>query len=272
VSQSSKRLLGKLLGLIATNKGEDVSVHGIDVVHDGDIVRITLERGAANAIDLPMAEEFGSALRTAVADRARLIVLAGGTRVFSAGGDLRAMRDADDSVQYVGAVATALHGGLNALAESDTLFLTAIRGAVAGAGLGVMLHADIALCTDDSTFRSGYGAAGLTPDMGLSYLLPRAIGELRARQLLLLGNPVNAATALSWGLVTEVATSDALDARIDELAAAMAFSPAANATKQLLASGRTSTLAAQLDAEARSIAGLFETADSRRRVSAFLDR
>ncbi len=245
---------------------------GIAVVDDGDVVSVTLEHGTANAIDLPMAEAFEGALKESVANRARVIVLRGGSRFFSAGGDLRAMRDAGDSAPYVRAIAAALHGGLDALAQSDTLLLAAIRGVVAGAGLGIVLHADVAVCADDSTFRAGYGAAGLTPDMGLSYLLPRAIGEPRARQLLLLGDPVSASTALAWGLVTEVVSSEALAARIEALAAAMAASPAGNATKKLIVGSRTSTLSAQLDAEAQSIARLFETADSRRRVSAFLDR
>jgi 2-(1,2-epoxy-1,2-dihydrophenyl)acetyl-CoA isomerase len=249
-----------------------VNGSGIDVVHDGDIARITLNRGTANVFDLPMAQAFESALRESIADHARLVVLSGGPRFFSAGGDLRAMREADDSAGYVRAVAAALHGGLNALAQSDTLFLATIRGTVAGAGLGIVMHADVVVCTDDSTFRAGYGAAGLTPDMGLSYLLPRAIGEMRARRLLLLGEPVTADIALAWGLVTEVTPSETLDARVDALAAAMATSPAGNATKQLMAGSRTVTLSAQLDAEAQSIARLFETDDSQRRVSAFLDR
>jgi 2-(1,2-epoxy-1,2-dihydrophenyl)acetyl-CoA isomerase len=245
---------------------------GIDVVQDGDIVRITLERGTANAIDLPMAEAFGSALRDSAAKGTRVVLLRGGPRFFSAGGDLRSMRDAVDTAHYVRSVAAALHGGLDALAQSDTLLLAAVRGAVAGAGLGILLHADIAVCADDSTFRAGYGAAGLTPDMGLSYLLPRAIGEPRARRLLLLGDPVNADTALAWGLVTEVVASDVVDGRADAIAATLATSPAGNATRKLMVDGRTSTLSAHLDAEAESIAHLFETADSRRRVSAFLDR
>jgi 2-(1,2-epoxy-1,2-dihydrophenyl)acetyl-CoA isomerase len=249
-----------------------VNGSGIAVVQDGDISRITLNRGTANVFDLPMAKTFESALRESVAGRARLVVLSGGPRFFSAGGDLRAMRDADDSADYVRAVAAALHGGLNALAESDTLLLVAIRGAVAGAGLGIVMHADVAICTDDSTFRAGYGAAGLTPDLGLSYLLPRAVGEMRARRVLLLGDSVTADTALAWGLVTEVTSAEALDARVDALTATMATSPAGNATKQLMAGGRAVTLSAQLDAEAQSIARLFETGDSQRRVSAFLDR
>jgi 2-(1,2-epoxy-1,2-dihydrophenyl)acetyl-CoA isomerase len=252
--------------------GDDNRSAGITVTSEAGVVRIGLDRGTANAFDLPMAEAFGRELRNAVAGRARLVVLRGGDRFFSAGGDLRGMRDAIDPGAYVRAVADAMHGGLDAIANSDTLFLTAIRGTVAGAGLGIVLHADVSVCADDATFRAGYGAAGLTPDMGLSYLLPRSVGEVRARRLLLLGEPVDAASALAWGLVTEVTKTAELDSRVDALVAVLSKAPAANATKGLLVGGRIASLSAQLAAEAESISRLFTTDDARLRVSAFLER
>ncbi|MFN7151764.1 MAG: enoyl-CoA hydratase/isomerase family protein, partial [Microthrixaceae bacterium] len=77
-------------------------------------------------------------------------------------------------------------------------------GAVAGGGLGLMLAADYIVASESARFVSKYAEIGLTPDLGVSTLLPAAIGQRRALRMLLQDVTIDAATALDWGLVTEV--------------------------------------------------------------------
>ena len=88
--------------------------------------------------------------------------------------------------------------------QSDKPIVAAVQGAVAGGGLGLMLTADYIVASESAKFVSKYANIGLTPDLGVSTLLPAAIGQRRALQLLLQDTAIDAATALDWGLVTEV--------------------------------------------------------------------
>lgn len=242
------------------------------VRRDGDALHLTLQHGTANALDLPTAQALTAGLRTAVNEGLALVVLRGGARFFSAGGDLRAMQSAPDPSGYIRRLADTLHEGIVALADSSTVLLAVVEGAVAGAGLGLVLNADVVVCAPSARFTAAYGAAGLTPDTGVSALLPLAIGELRARRMLLLGESIDAATALDWGLASELVAGDRLDARVAELAATLTSSPAANETVRLLRRSRLLDLGAHLEEEARTITAMLPSPDAQRRIGAFLSR
>ena len=82
-----------------------------------------------------------------------------------------------------------------------------------------MLVADLIVASDRATFASRYSDVGLTPDCGVSTLLPEAVGTRRALELTLTSRTLTAAEALDWGLVTEVVAPESLDARAREIAA-----------------------------------------------------
>ena len=104
----------------------------------------------------------------------------------------------------VTATAHVIHDGIRTFALSDKPIVAAVQGAVAGGGLGLMLTADYIVAADTAKFVSKYANIGLTPDLGVSTLLPAAIGQRRALQLLLQDRTLSAAEALDWGLVAEV--------------------------------------------------------------------
>src|ERR1700724_989792 len=88
--------------------------------------------------------------------------------------------------------------------------IAAVNGTAAGAGVGLVAMADLALCASSSKFNLAYTHSGLTPDAGTTFLLPRTVGVKRAMELLLLNRTLPAAEALVWGLVNEVVADEQL--------------------------------------------------------------
>ena len=123
---------------------------------------------------------------------------------FCAGGDVVAMATSGAGGEAVTATAHVIHDGIRTFALSDKPIVAAVQGAVAGGGLGLMLSADYIVASETAKFVSKYANIGLTPDLGVSTLLPAAIGQRRALQLLLQDRTLSAAEALDWGLVAEV--------------------------------------------------------------------
>ena len=114
--------------------------------------------------------------------------------------------------------AHVIHDGIRTWALSDKPIVAAVQGAVAGGGLGLMLSADYIVAADSAKFVSKYANIGLTPDLGVSTLLPAAIGQRRALQLLLQDRTLSAAEALDWGLVAEVVPAAEVAARAEQIA------------------------------------------------------
>ncbi len=132
-----------------------------------------------------------------------------------------------------------------------------------------MLVADYIVASPSAVFVSKYANIGLTPDLGVSTLLPAAIGQRRALQLLLDDTALDAATARDWGLIAEVIDDPA--ARAQALAeswlhgATTAFGQA----KRLVREGAGRTFAQNLDDEARTIGARFDSDEARVRIDAF---
>ncbi len=154
---------------------------------DGNVARITLNRPeVSNAVDLPAAHAFEVAVQRAGADdEVRAVLLTGAGPRFCAGGDLAAMAADEDPAGYVRELALVFDRGLRSLAALPKPVVAAVHGAVAGAGLGVVLSADLVVAARSTKFAFAYTGVGLTPDCGVSVLLPRAIGQQRALQLAL---------------------------------------------------------------------------------------
>jgi 2-(1,2-epoxy-1,2-dihydrophenyl)acetyl-CoA isomerase len=240
---------------------------------DGGLARVTFNRPASlNAMDFEMGARWRDVARTVTEDPAvGAVILDAAGPAFCAGGDVVAMATSGAAGADVTATAHIIHEGIRTFALSDKPIVAAVQGAVAGGGLGLMLTADYIVAADSARFVSKYANIGLTPDLGVSTLLPAAIGQRRALQLLLQDTTIDAATALGWGLVAEVLPRDEVAARADAIAgfwlagATAAFGQA----KRLVRAGADRPFADNLDDEARSIGARFETEESRARVAAF---
>jgi len=243
---------------------------------DAGVASITLNRPAnGNAMSLEVMESLLAAIRDAEADPdCHVAVVRGAGRVFCGGGDLTDLSRAAGDAALQQRMVTALQDAMFALAASRLVVIAAVGGAAAGAGLGLVLNADIVLASTWASFHGAYGAIGLTPDAGVSYLLPLAIGRTRAATMVLTGAPASAADALAWGLASEVLEPDALDARADELAARLVDGPTQvlGPTKKLLSAPALAGYRAHLDEEAVSITGYAAHPDTQLRIRALIEK
>jgi 2-(1,2-epoxy-1,2-dihydrophenyl)acetyl-CoA isomerase len=250
-----------------------------------DVVLLSIEAGVAsitlnrpevgNAMSLALMEGLLQAVRDAEADdTAKVAVIRGAGRVFCGGGDLNDLARAGTDDQLQTRMVNALQDAMYAISASRLVVIGAINGAAAGAGLGLALNTDILIASSKASFHGAYGAIGLSPDGGVSYLLPAAIGSKRASAMLLAGVPVQAATALEWGLVNEVVEPDELDGRVNELASRLASGAAQSLapTKGLLNAPVLAGYRAQLDIEAASITALAPHPDTAARIRGLLEK
>lgn len=237
----------------------------------GDVARITLARPeAANTIGMELARALRGAVEQVGASPARVLVLDADGTAFCGGGDVREVAAAADPGEHLAALAAAFHEALTALDDLDAVVVAQIDGAVAGGGLGLVLHSDVAIASTRARFLTAYDVLGVTPDSGVTDLLPRAIGERRALELTMLGRTLDAATAHEWGLVAEVVEPDALAGTVEQLAIGLAASPTGHlaATRRLY---RTTPVdhAARLAEEARLIGEFAATPHARERIAGF---
>lgn len=246
------------------------------VTRDGALARVTLNRPASlNAMGFEMGGRWRDVARELTADETvGAIILDAAGPAFCAGGDVLEMATSGAAGADVTAAARTIHDGIRMFVGSDKPIVAAVQGAVAGGGLGLMLTADYIVASEQARFVSKYADIGLTPDLGVSTLLPAAVGQRRALQLLLQDLTIDAATALDWGLVTEVVPGVEVAARADAVArfwlagATAAFGQA----KRLVRGGAGRSFAENLDHEADSIGARFDTDDARARVAAFAAR
>lgn len=238
------------------------------------VVTLQLNRPAqGNAIDLPLATAFRDAARLIVTLKdVAAVVLAGTGGLFCAGGDVRAMVAAPDRPAFIGQLADTLHEGLLHLRAAPVPIIAAVHGPVAGGGLGLVLAADIAIAAESATFCAAYSRIGLSPDCGVTALLPRAVGMRRAAMLMLTDMTLDAARAAEWGLVSEVCADDALDARVTELASQLAQQPGRSAgeTARLLRAGWERDLGQQLGDEAATVSASSADEHVTQLIGAFL--
>jgi len=238
---------------------------------EGALVRLTFNRPASlNAMGFEMGTRWRDLAHEITTDASvGAVILDAAGPAFCAGGDVREMAASGSSGADITEMAGIIHDGIRTFVESDIPIVAAVQGAVAGGGLGLMLTADYIVAGERARFVSKYANIGLTPDLGVSTLLPAAIGQTRALRMLLDDLTIDAATALEWGLVTEVA--DDPGARAADVAglwlrgATAAFGQA----KRLIRAGARRAFADNLDDEARTIGASFDTPDAQARVAAF---
>ncbi|MCL3820345.1 enoyl-CoA hydratase/isomerase family protein [Aeromicrobium wangtongii] len=239
------------------------------------IGRIVLSRPEqSNSFDLPTAQDLALAVEAVSADEVRAITLTAEGKRFCAGGDVTSFLGSDDPGAYLFELANVLEGGLRDLADLPKPVVAGVRGAVAGAGLAVMLSADVIVASRATKFVMAYPGIGLTPDCGVSYLLPRAVGQQRALEFALTGRVLSADEALDWGLVTSVVDDDAVETRVDEIARTWADSAptALGHARRLLRSSWDATGPEQGADESATIASLVMGDEAQRLVKAFTNR
>lgn len=203
----------------------------------------------------------------------RCLVITGTGRSFCAGGDLRTLGAIPSPQESRDRMARS-HGWLEALLSAEKPVITAVNGVAVGAGFGLAMAGDIVIAADSAVFLAGFPAVGVVADYGLGRTLPRAIGSVRAKDILLAGRKVDAAEALAIGMVSRVVRADALEAEVAILARQLAEGPTVSLglTKKLIDQGHEGSADAYLDHEGFAQAIAFGTADHREGVAAFREK
>jgi len=242
----------------------------------GEVRWLTIDNpGRMNAIPYEGWGDLVSAFEEFEAASARVLVIAGANGEFCAGADLdRSGSGSSLSVverharmNLVGRAATALH-------RTSKPTIAAVDGVAVGAGMNLALGCDVVICTDRARFSEVFVRRGLTLDFGGSWLLPRIVGIQRAKELALSGRVVEAAEALSLGLVVEVVAPDDLESSADAMAEGfLGGAPLAQGlAKQALNASFESSFSEAVSWEGQSQAIAFGTEDVVEGISAFLDK
>ncbi|GGK43078.1 enoyl-CoA hydratase/isomerase family protein [Nocardia camponoti] len=239
-----------------------------------DVLRLTLATHVAGtSLDFARVVEATEAI-AAFGPKVGAIVLTGSGANFSAGGNVRDFAHADDPGAYLFAKAGELHDFARALSESPVPVVAAVHGWAAGAALSFVLAADVAIGGPSTKLRPAYPGIGFTPDGGMSWLLPRAVGASRAREILLTDAVLDADEAVRLGILSRIVPDDEVLAEALKVAAKFVNGPreAYTEIKKLLAVSPDNTFDEQLDAERAAISAAANSATGREGVAAFIDK
>jgi enoyl-CoA hydratase/carnithine racemase len=241
------------------------------------IATITLNQpDRRNAFSAAIQDGIWDALDRIEGTDARVVVFEGVGGAFSAGGDIEKMRDWLEDDTPPADRAREIEEGMSLMAEVDEfpLYTVAkIDGPAVGAGAALALACDIQVASNRSVLGFVFRNVGLAIDNGVSYFLPRVVGENVAKELAATGELVPADRAEDLGLVNHVSPTEEFEARADEPIEEIATGPtvALEHTKRLIESGAEGTLDEALADEAITQAAVMETEDHREGVEAFFE-
>lgn len=246
---------------------------------DGAVAHLVLDRPEAlNSFDEALQRELRDAVDQVAADASvRAVVLTGSGRAFSAGADL-SLDDLGPSVRLGPRTEEELRMRYNpiirALRDMPKPVVAAVNGPAVGVGVALALACDQVLAAQSATFTLAFAKVGLTLDAGASLLLGARVGMGRASRMALLGERVDAPTALAWGMVDEVVGDEEVAERAATLATELAAGPTAAyaAIKADLNAALLPGLDAVLHGQAAAQSALVDSADFREGAAAFAQR
>lgn len=249
---------------------------------DGAVATLTINRPEArNPLGAPGdGELFQDAADEINKDRSiRAVILTGAGKAFSAGGNLKAMRER--GAEFGGSPAVIrenYRGGIHKIIRSvwgiEVPVVAAVNGPAIGLGNDVACLADTRIASDKAIFGATFLKIGLVPGDGGAWLLPKVIGMARASELFFTGDTIDAKTALEWGLVSRIVPADELMSEARALADKMAQQPpdVLRMTKRLLREGIGSSFDTVMEMSAGMQALAHHTEDHHEAVDAFFEK
>ena len=248
----------------------------VETTADG-VRSITLDRAdKLNAVNGPLAAALSSAVADAAAeDAVRVVLITGSGRAFCAGLDLSEPPTLPSSTRVERLDPYAWVGTwVRSIVSCEKPVIAAVNGAAAGAGFGLALACDVRLVAASARMTAGYVRRGLSPDAGVSWMLPRHVGHARAADILLTGRDVDAVEAERIGLAAQIVPDDAFAESVRTYATQLAAGPpvAQALTKRLLARSLDTPLDAALRDELVYIKQCFATQDVSEAIAAFREK
>lgn len=246
------------------------------------ITTLTLDRpDAMNPLGAPGdGDAFAAACEAINADMAiRCVILTGAGRAFSAGGDIKAMKErtgnfGGNGAEIADGYRNNIHKVLRALYGLRVPLIAAVNGPAIGLGCDLACLADMRIASDKAKFGVTFLKLGIIPGDGGTWILPRIIGEARAAELFYTGEVIDAVTALDWGLVSRVVADEALMDEARALANTVAAMPphALRQAKNLMRQGRSVSYDTALEMAANAQALMHQTEDHAEGVDALLEK
>jgi 2-(1,2-epoxy-1,2-dihydrophenyl)acetyl-CoA isomerase len=238
---------------------------------DGVVHAVLSNPGKMNAISEPMFLELTRLLdEMTISSSDRVLVISGANGDFSSGADMS--KPAPDvrrltRMRQVGDMALALH-------RLPQPTIAMVRGVAVGAGLNLALGCDLVVAAESARFSEIFVRRGLSMDAGGTWLLPRIVGLQKAKRMALLGEVLDAATALDMGLVSAVVADDELAGFVDDWARQLAAGPpvAMQLVKSMLNQALSVNMTEALAAEAWSQTLNFTTDDASEGRRAFAEK
>ena len=229
-----------------------------------------------NAFNEHMHRALASALAEAEADETcRALLLTGAGRAFSAGQDLNdRLAKPGETVVLGGTLEQHYNPLIRKLRGLRFPVVAAVNGIAAGAGCNVALACDIVLAARSAKFVQAFARLGLVPDSGGTWLLPRLVGQARARGLALLAEPLAAEKAEAWGLIWRAVDDNSLMAEAEKLCLHFASAPTIGLglIKRALDASERNDLSTQLDLERDLQRAAGATPDYQEGVRAFFEK
>ncbi len=248
----------------------------------GPLVTLTINRPESRN---PLGEEgdgelFADAAARINADReVRCVILTGAGTAFSAGGNVKAMRErsgafAGGGVHIRERYRNGIHRIVRSLWGIETPMIAAVNGPAIGLGNDVACLADMRIAADKAIFGATFLKIGLVPGDGGSWILPRTIGHARAAELFFTADTIDAATALSWGLVSRVVPAASLMDEARALAEKICRQPpdVLRMTKRMMREGQSVSFDTIMEMSAAMQALSHLTEDHAEAVEAFFDK
>jgi enoyl-CoA hydratase len=238
----------------------------------GAVTLIILNRPKAlNALNSQVLSELIEAFAAFDADDSqRCAVLTGSDRAFAAGADIKEMSDQGFASMYE----SNFFAGWEKVTATRKPWIAAVAGYALGGGCEVAMMADFIIAADSARFGQPEIKLGVTPGMGGSQRMARAIGKAKAMEMCLTGRMMDAQEAERSGLVARVVPADQLIEEALKTAEQIArMAPlAAIATKEMVNAADETSLAQGIAFERRLFHGLFGTEDQKEGMAAFVDK
>ncbi|HSZ11326.1 MAG TPA: crotonase/enoyl-CoA hydratase family protein [Rhizomicrobium sp.] len=248
----------------------------------GHLVTLTINRAESRN---PLGEEgdgelFAEACARVNADReVRCVILTGAGSAFSAGGNVKAMKErsgafAGGGVHIRERYRNGIHRIVRSLWGIEVPMIAAVNGPAIGLGNDVACLADMRIAADTAIFGATFLKIGLVPGDGGSWILPRIIGHARAAELFFTGDTIDAQTALTWNLVSRVVPAAQLMEEARALGARICRQPpdVLRMTKRMMREGMNTSFDTimEMSAAMQSLAHLSE--DHHEAVTAFFEK
>ena len=224
-----------------------------------------------NAITGAMYLALAEALLLANADPAvRAVLIAGQPGIFTSGNDLEDFMQRPASS---GAEAPS-HAFMKALMGCEKPVVAAVTGAAIGIGTTLLLHCDFVYVSDEARLAMPFVGLGLVPEFGSSLLVPQLMGNPRAAEKLLLGEPFTGAQAVECGIANAVLPAGEVMAHARRIAERFNNLPpaAVRETKKLMRRARAASVPAAIDAETEVFAARLTSPEAKEAFSAFFQK